>query len=228
MLGLLQTAAFTLLLQFALACGGAGKTAVLIYTMPFWLLLLSAPLLGERLRGPQWVAVALAAGGLVLILEPWRLGGTWLANLLALAGGLTWALSAIYAKRLGAAIEFDLLSLTAWQMLLGSLVVAAIAPLLPSQPVEPTAYFWGALAYCGVAATGFGWLLWLYLLHNLPANLAGLASLCVPVVGVLAAWLDLGERPAAAELAGMLLILAALSLLAAIACLGGRRGERAL
>ena len=225
-LGLLQTAVFTLLMQFALASGAAGKTAVLVYTMPFWLMLLSAPLLGERVHGAQWGAVLLAAGGLLLILEPWNLAGSWRANLLAVAGGLVWAVSAIYAKRLRASVKLDLLSLTAWQMLLGSIVVAAIAPFVPASPVEPTAYFWGALAYASIAATGIAWLLWLYLLHNLPANIAGLASLCVPVVGVLSAWLDLGERPDAGELAGMLFIVAALVLLTAIAFARGRRAVR--
>ena len=35
----------------------------------------------------------------------------------------------------------------------------------------------------------------------------------MPIVGVLAAWLQLGERPSVAEGVGMLLILAALGLL---------------
>lgn len=225
-LGLLQTTVFTLLVQFALVSGGAGKTAVLIYTMPFWLMLLSAPLLGERLRGAQWGAVALAAAGLLLILQPWHLAGSWLANLLALAGGLLWAIAAIHAKRLRGRVKLDLLSLTAWQMLFGSLVLAAIVPFVASRPIDPTAYFWGALAYNSVAATGIAWLLWLYLLHNLPANLAGLASLCVPVVSVLFAWFDLGERPGGGELAGMLLIVSALVLLSAIAFAGSRRVVR--
>lgn len=230
-LGLLQTATFTLLLQFALASGGAGKTAVLVYTMPFWLVLLSAPLLGERMRGAQWIAVALAAAGLLLILEPWRIAGgnglgeSWLASLLALSGGLVWAFSAIYAKRLRAEVEIELLSLTAWQMLLGSLVVAAIAPFVPSPMIEPSGYFWGALAYSSIA-TGIAWLLWLYLLDSLPASLAGLASLCVPLVGVLAARLELGEHPGTGELLGMLLIVSALSLLAAISYRSARRGSR--
>ena len=55
--------------------------------MPFWLLLLAWAFLGERLRGVQWLAVALALCGLVLVLEPWRLQGTF-SSLLAVAGGL--------------------------------------------------------------------------------------------------------------------------------------------
>ena len=49
-LGILQTAGFTGLLVWALVEGGAGKTAVLTYTMPFWTMLFAWPLLGEKLR----------------------------------------------------------------------------------------------------------------------------------------------------------------------------------
>jgi drug/metabolite transporter (DMT)-like permease len=58
-LGLLQTTGFVGLVSLALVDGAAGKNAVLAYTMPFWTLLLAGPLLGERVRGAQWVAVAL-------------------------------------------------------------------------------------------------------------------------------------------------------------------------
>ncbi|HUH91966.1 MAG TPA: DMT family transporter, partial [Casimicrobiaceae bacterium] len=55
----------------ALAGGGAGRTSVLVFTMPFWTLLLAWPVLHERVRGSQWIAVALAAAGLLLVVEPW-------------------------------------------------------------------------------------------------------------------------------------------------------------
>ena len=45
----------------AVAGGGAGRAAVLVFTMPFWTMLLAWPVLGERVRGMQWLAVALRA-----------------------------------------------------------------------------------------------------------------------------------------------------------------------
>jgi hypothetical protein len=42
-----------------------------------------------------------------------------------------------------------------------------------------------------------------------------MGTLAVPVVGVAAAWLQLGEMPVVVEAAGMVLIIAALALLAA-------------
>ena len=212
LLGVLQTAAFTALIQWALVAGGAGKTAVLVYTMPFWVIPIAWWVLGERVRGLQWAAIAVAALGLVLILEPWAVSGSAFSNLLAIGAGLTWAASAVVAKRMRLAREFDLLALTAWQMLFGALALCIVALLLPSRPIDPTPYFFGALAFNALFATGLAWLLWLYILQHLSAGMAGLSALGIPMIGVLAGWIELGERPSGAEFAGMLLIGGALAL----------------
>lgn len=212
LLGVLQTAAFTALIQWALVAGGAGKTAVLVYTMPFWVIPIAWWVLGERVRGLQWAAIAVAGLGLVLILEPWAVSGSAFSNLLAIGAGLTWAASAVVAKRMRLAREFDLLALTAWQMLFGALALCVVALLLPSRPIDPTPYFFGALAFNALFATGLAWLLWLYILQHLSAGMAGLSALGIPMIGVLAGWIELGERPSGAEFAGMLLIGGALAL----------------
>ena len=213
LLGLLQTTAFTALVMWALVDGGAGKSAVLVYTMTFWLLILAWPLLGERIHGAQWLAVVMAFAGLFFILEPWRLHGSLASNVIATIAGITWAAAVIVAKKLRSRVQLDLLSLTAWQMLLGGIVLVAVTLFIPEQPIEFSGYFWGALIYNAVLGTALAWLLWLYVLHRLPVGTAGLGSLAVPVVGVLSAWLELGEQPKQWEIAGMLLIGAALALL---------------
>lgn len=223
LLGVLQTAAFTALIQWALVAGGAGKTAVLVYTMPFWVLPMAWWLLGERIKGSQWFAIAVAGLGLVLVLEPWAMRGSLFSNLLAIAGGLIWAASAVLAKRMRRDHAFDLLSLTAWQMLFGALALCVIAVLHPSRPIDPTPYFFGALAFNAVLATGLAWLLWLYVLQHLSTGLAGLSTLGVPMIGALAGWLELGERPGAVELTGMLLIGTALALISVMALWQSRR-----
>lgn len=214
LLGLLQTALFVGLTMAALVQGGAGKTAVLVYTMPFWVLLLAWPLLGERLRGLQWPAVMLACVGLLLILQPWHQMGNAASEGLAVAAGLVWALAALLAKRMGRTQQYGLLSLTAWQMALGSLPLVAAALILPEPPIHWTPFFVWALFYNVVLGNALAWWLWLYVLHTLPAGLASLGTLAIPVIGVLAAWLQLGEIPGRAEVGGMLLIGSGLALLA--------------
>ena len=44
----------------ALISGGAGKVAILSYTMPFWVVIFAALFLGERLRKLHYLAVGVA------------------------------------------------------------------------------------------------------------------------------------------------------------------------
>jgi len=211
LIGLLQTTGFVGLAMWALASGGAARTSVLVYTMPFWLVLMAWVVLGERLGRLQWAAVAVAFGGLVLVLSPWRLHGLS-SSLLAVGAGFLWAASAIVAKILQRRHDVDLLSLTAWQMLLGSVPLVAIAFLTSSgPPVWSAALVW-TLAYNVLLANALAWFLWLYTLRVLSAGRAGLGTLATPVVGVTAAWIQLAERPSLAETIGMALVVGALGL----------------
>lgn len=213
-LGVLQTTGFFGLVAMALEDGAVGKSAVLAYTMPFWTLVLAALLLGERIRELQWPAIALAAAGLVFIISPWQAGLGSKASLYALSAAICWAASMILVKRMRLQ-RGDLLNISAWQTLAGAIGLVAIATFVPSAPVQWTGPFVMALAYNAVLATAVAWLLWLFALSRLPAGVTGLATLATPVVSVTAAWLFLGETPAPAEAAGMVMILLALGLLAA-------------
>jgi drug/metabolite transporter (DMT)-like permease len=222
LLGVLQTTGFVGLLTWALEDGGAGKTSILTYTMPFWLLLMAWVVLGEKLKAFQWPAVALALAGLVLILSPWRLEGKT-SDFLAIGGALFWAASAVYAKILRRRHEVDLLSLTAWQMLLGSLPLIAIALVTWEGQPQWTGTFIAALAFVAVLGNALAWVLWLYILNSFRAGTAGLAMLLTPVIGLSSAWIQLGERPGLVEGLGMLAIVVALLLTGAWELFRGRR-----
>ncbi len=224
-IGLLQTGGFIACMMYALSHAGAGKTSVLAYTMPFWLLLMAWALLGERLRGLQWPAVGLAFVGLVLVVSPWRLDEA-AASLVAVAGGLCWAGSAVAAKVLHRHHDVDVLSLTTWQMLLGTPVLVVIAVLTYSRPPEWGPAFAGVLAYNVLLANGIAWVLWAFALRALSTGGAGIGSLAAPVVGVTTAWIHLGETPPPAEALGMALIIAALGVLAFGELGLGRRTSR--
>jgi len=217
-LGLFQTTGFVGLASWSLAVGQAGKSAVLAYTMPFWVILLGWPFLGERLKGMQWPAVGLALVGLVLVFEPGNTEAGLMNSVLALAAGVSWGISVIIVKKIPIDGRADLLSLTAWQMAFGAVPLLVAALIVPERPIEWSGYFVGALVFNAVGCTALAMLLWLYILQRLPATISGLSSLIVPIVGVAAAWLQLGERPTLSEGLGIVLILAALGLLT----LGGR------
>jgi len=221
-IGLLQTSLFNILATVALGAGGAGKVSVLAYTMPFWLLLLAWLFLGERLRGLQWLAVALAFAGLVLVVRPWDIGGA-LPGVLACVAGLVWAAGGLLIKLLRSREHVDALSLTTWQMAFGAIPLVAIALLTQSGWPQWTGTFVACLLYVVLLSSGLCWVLWTHALHSLPASAAGMGTLAVPVVGVAAAWVQLGERPTAMEAAGTTIIIMAMAALATYGIVAGRR-----
>jgi drug/metabolite transporter (DMT)-like permease len=212
-LGAFQTAGFVGLISWALVVGAAGKSAVLGYTMPFWVIVFGWPFLPDRLRGWQWPAAGLILVGLVLVLEIWDGSADLTSSLLALGAGISWAISVIVFKTMPIDSHRDLISVTAWQMVFGVIPLVAVALLVEERPIEWSGYFIGALIYNGIGGMAIATLLWAYILQRLPATISGLNALTVPIVGVIAAWIQLGERPTAAEGWGMLLILAGLALL---------------
>ncbi len=218
-IGLAQTTGFQALVQSALVTGGAGKTALLAYTMPFWLLLLAWIALGERPRPLQWASIGLAGLGLLLVLEPWHGFAASSSALLALASGLCWAVAVVLSKRLLAGRGLSPLRLTAWQMLFGTIGLVAIALVVPERPIAWTVPFIAALAYNAVLASGLAWVMWSVVVQRLPATVAGITSLAVPLTGVLLAWALLGERPGRIESIGIALL--------AVAMLGITRAPRA-
>jgi drug/metabolite transporter (DMT)-like permease len=210
--GIIQTLGFLLLNNFALSMGQPGKTAVLTFTMPFWVLLLGWPVLKERIDLPGWIGLALAALGLVFLLEPWRMHSALLPSVLAVLAGFCWAVGVIIGKKLHNREPVDAFNFTFWQMLFGVLPMLALATATHSRPIQWTPEFIAVLLILSSIATAAGWMMWLYVLHRLPAGTTSMSSLGVPVIALASSAIQLGERPQTAELAGMGLIAAALAI----------------
>ena len=220
LIGLCQTAAFQGLEQWALLDGGAGHVALLAYTMPFWAVLLAWLILGDTPTARHWLGLALAAAGLLCIIEPWHAMGSVLSTTLAITGGLAWAAGTVLTKRMFRRHDIGVLNLTAWQMLVGGVALGLVALVVPQRPIAWTWAFIGGLAYTAVLASAAAWWLWSIVLHRLSTTVASVSSLGVPVLSVLLAWLILHERPSPLEGAGIVLVL--LGLLA-ISGIGARR-----
>jgi drug/metabolite transporter (DMT)-like permease len=170
-------------------------------------MLFAWPMLGEKVQGWQWLAVISAVFGMVLIFDPLHIKADGFSMFLAIVSGVSWALSAIISKKLHRrSPQLDLLNLTAWPMLLGSVPMIAIAFIVPAVPIQWTGYFIGAVLFNVFLSGALAWLLWLYALQILPAGMASMASMLAPVIGVLAAWVQLNEVPNQMELIGMVLI----------------------
>jgi drug/metabolite transporter (DMT)-like permease len=223
LLGLTQTAAATGLMFWALVSGGAGKTAILFYTAPFWILIFAWPIISEKIRGLNWIPVVMSFAGIVLLLEPWSLKSTLFSGILAVIAGMFWAIGAIIIKVMQKRPDFDLVSVTAWQLIYGSVPLVMAALLVPQSPVQWTPYLIMALFYNTVLACAFAFLLWTFIIKRLPVGVAGMGTLAIPVIGITASLIELGERPDTWETLGMMLILAAISILTALRFRENRR-----
>jgi len=89
-----------------------------------------------------------------------------------------------------------------------------------------TGWFVVILLYNVLLASALSMLLWFFSLRRLAAGTAGLGRLLVPVVGVSASLIQLGERPDGYEIVGMALIMVGLIALAVQQYLGERRQSR--
>lgn len=208
--GVLGVGSFQICAQLALSSGGAGKTILLIYSMPFWATAIAWRVLGEVPRPAEKVGLGLAAVGLLLVVAPWEAAPV-AASLWALGSGLSWAAGAVATRRLlQQAGTVTPIEASTWQLAIGTVPLAIAWWLLSSRGLTVTPGLVGALAYnavlCGVPA----WAMWGLVVKRLPMAGAGLVSLLVPMAGVGWAWLFLGERPSGLEGVGMAIILVAL------------------
>lgn len=221
-IGLIQVAAFMAFQTWALVETGAGKTAVLIFTMPIWTLLIAWPVLGERIRGKQWLAAASTLLGLVLIIEPWQLHATLFSEFLGITSAVCWAIGTILVKRLRAQHPVDLLTLTAWQMLIGAVPLCFLALIIPEGHTDWSTNYIVILAYVSVVSTALCWWLWILILDRVPAWEAGLSVLGVPVVALVSSRFIMREAFSMTEVAGILLISCGLALLSLIGWVASR------
>ncbi len=223
--GFFQTTVNVGATTMALAGGGAGRTSVLVFTMPFWTLLLAWPLLHERVRGIQWFAVGFAFTGLVLVVEPWNWQGDVVPKLWAVLSGFGWAAGTVLTKYYQRGRRFEPLNFLAWQMLVGGLPLTAL-PLVFSFP--DTAWslsYAAALFYIAVLSTSYGFVLWLAVLRILPAGTASLNMFAIPVIALLSSMVVFDERLTGNEWAGIACIGMGLAIVAFGTWRASRRGE---
>lgn len=190
----------------------AARGALMLNTMPFWVLIGAHFVLGERMRLRQLAGLAMAFCGVVLVFSD-RLSAvganTALGDALCLVAGAAWAVNTLVVKR------SKLVAVGAEKLVLYQLVVSAVLtlPLLPFagpllRDVTPLAT--GGLLFQALIVVTVSYLIWFWLMRRYPA--AGLASFAflVPVFAVLCGAAVLGEPLTPRIFAALALIAAGL------------------
>jgi drug/metabolite transporter (DMT)-like permease len=191
----------------------SGQAAVLGFTMPLWSALISWAVLGERLTRRLVCAVLLGAAAVALLMVPSfeAYAQAPLGMALGLLAGLGWAIGTLILQRSGVAVSA--LVLTGWQLLICALPMTAGALLLGDwQWFVPSLPSIAVIVYIALIPMGIGNLCWFSIVGLLPANVAGLSAILVPVVAMLAGALLHGEPLGALQWLAMACSVGALSL----------------
>ncbi|WP_037008504.1 EamA family transporter [Pseudomonas sp. RL] len=201
-------------LFYAMSAGmPAGLASLVLQAQAFFTLLFAVPLLGERVRAGQLLGLLVAAAGLTLIGLRSGPGMTLAGFALTLCAASMWALGNIVTRRIG---KVDILGLVVWGALVPPLPFLALSLWLEGPATLERAMLGLdlqsllAIVYLAFAATMLGYGLWGRLLSRYPASQVAPFSLLVPVVGLSASALLLGERLDIQQGAGVGLVLAGL------------------
>jgi drug/metabolite transporter (DMT)-like permease len=191
----------------------SGQAAILGFTMPLWSALISWAILGERLTGRMLIAVLLGGAGVTLLMVPsfQAYAQAPLGMALGLIAGLGWAIGTLILKRSKVAVSA--MVLTGWQLLICAVPTTIGAFVLGDWKwFMPSWTSIGVITYIALVPMCIGNLCWFSIVGLLPANVAGLSSIMVPVVAMIAGAFVHGEPLGVLQWLAMLCCVAALSL----------------
>lgn len=191
----------------------SGQSAVLGFTMPLWSALISWAVLGERLGGRLLLAVMLGGVSVIVLMVPGleSYGRAPLGFALGLMAGLGWAIGTLVLKR--GKVMVNALVLTGWQLLIAAVptTIGAFA-LAEGTWFMPTWQTIAVVAYIALVPMSIGNAAWFSIVGMLPANIAGLTSVMVPIVAMVSGALVHGEPLGPLQWVAMVCTVASLSL----------------
>ncbi len=210
-IGLVQIAAGILIQNVALQVIPAGRSSVLLYTMPLWVAALLAIFFGVRPRRNELLGLVLGIGGLLVLLNPavidWSVPGELAGTLALLVNSVLWAAVTIHIRRhRWTSAPLDLLP---WQLLVAFVPILVMALVFESGAVVD----WQivtvlVLLYSGPLATVFANYASQSITRSLGPQASATGFLAVPVVGLVSGAIVLGEQLGPADVVAFGLMLA--------------------
>jgi drug/metabolite transporter (DMT)-like permease len=207
---LLNVTGWMVLMGLALLWLPASEAALIAYTMPVWASLLAWPVLGERPTLLRTISLVMAFAGLAAIM-----GGNGISAssaklpgiLMALAGSIGFALGTVLSKKLPLAMSP--IPAAAWQIGLGCFPVAIVGLAIETTHLDKLSQIgWWLLIYSTLIQFCIAYVSWFAALARLPASVAAIGTMAVPVIGVVASAVALGEPLGPAQIVALLFTLA--------------------
>lgn len=207
--------AFSSLVAFGLQFAPVGRSIVLGYTTPLWVMPAAWLFLDERMTLLRSTGMALGLLGLAILFNP--LAFNWTdTNALAGSGfillaALCWTVSIVYVRaHRWISTPFQLVF---WQTLLATLVLSAIAIFKDGAPHPVwSAQLVGLFLFSGVVGTALAYWAMAMVNRSLPAVVTSLGLLATPIVGIASSAIALGEPVEVDLIVAMLLIVGGIAI----------------
>ena len=211
---LLNITLWVVLMGFAMLWLSASEAVIIAYLMPVITTFLAWPLLGERITPLRVIALLVAFASLAALMAGNGIEASW-AKLpgvgMALITAFAYALGTILLKRWP--LGLPPVSSAAWQLGLGCLpaLIYSFAYDRPD-PAALSTIGWTFIAYNIVVQQCMGYVCWLAALHRLPASVASITTMVVPVGGVLVAAAWLHEPLGAYQIAALICVVGSVAM----------------
>jgi len=183
-MGLLGIVGYTSFYYLAFRLAPPDEVNVVNYLWPVFLVLFSAPILGECHDGWTWLGVGLSFVGAAGILTGWQPRAPAVANLggyiCAACGAVCWALFSVLGKRLA----YDKLTAMAFYCLVGAVIFAVALALSSGGGQWPSPAAWVRIAFLGAAVNGIAYVLWFEALAGGPTAVFGNLVFATPFLAL--------------------------------------------
>lgn len=211
--GFVGVAAFFVVYMTAISMTTVATAAILLYTAPAFVIVLSALLFGETLTAPKTIAVACAFIGCGLVGRGYDLASLRLnlpGVLAGLASGLAYALYTIFGK--AALRRYTPVTTLTYTLGFGTIFLGTAALATGVIPRAHPSSGWVALVYLAFVTTLLAQALYLAGLRYIEAGPASLLATVEPVAAAVLGYIVLGERLEGLQIAGGVLVVGAVML----------------
>ena len=194
---------------WALESLGVGPGATIQFLGPILVLVWMVVAEGRTVRAGAWAAAVAALFGVMLVTEAWQLeGADWFGVLAGLAAAVTFASYLILGERLTS--RYPVITVMTWGFIFASLVWLVVQPLW-SFPTDLSGTVWIQLLWVGVMGTALPFFASLGALQRVASGIVGVIATTEPVFAAAAAWVLLDQALAPVQIAGGLMVLAAVA-----------------
>jgi probable blue pigment (indigoidine) exporter len=204
-LGTLNVGAFFVLIYVAAHTMPTSVAATVMATSPVVMMLFAWLLLADPPRSTHLLGAGLGIAGVALMLFTGMTSVDPRGVLASVGAMVMSSLGYVLAKKWGGGV--DVLSLTAWQLVAGALVLLPVAVVVEPLPVLDGPAVLG-FVYVTTIATALAFAAWFAGLRHLDAGTVGLVGLLNPVTGVLLGTAIAAEALSVRQLCGLALVLA--------------------